>query len=304
MRPTLTPIPGWHKSMVITIASGKGGTGKTTVAVNLAHTIAQDNQHSTWLVDCDVEAPNAALFLQPTFVEEVPVERLLPVIDNEKCTACGVCVHACQFNALAIAGGKVLFFKELCHACGSCTLVCPEDAILEEPELVGMLQKGYSGPLQFAQGTLEIGFSSPTPVIRSLKKWILPEQSNDIFLLDASPGTSCPVVETMRGSDYALFVTEPTPFGLHDLKLVAELNEKEFQLPAGIVINKSGDNDAEIEQFAQEKDLPILMRIPLSRQFAEAYSSGKLLVEEVPALRSAFLDLYRSIHRDVTKENR
>ena len=288
--------------MVITIASGKGGTGKTTVAVNLAHTIAQHKHQTIWLVDCDVEAPNAALFFQPIFTEEKPVERLLPIIDNDRCTACWKCVHACQSNALAIAGGKVLLFKELCHACGSCALICPENAIREEPELVGVLQKGTSGPLHFAQGTLEVGFSSPTPVIRSLKKWIIPEQADDFFILDASPGTSCPVVETMRGSDFALFVTEPTPFGLHDLKLVAELNRKEFQLPAGIVINKSGNNDAPIEQFAKEKGLPILMRIPLSRQFAEAYSSGKMLVEEVPALRSAFVKLYQAITQAVIKD--
>jgi MinD superfamily P-loop ATPase len=288
--------------MVITIASGKGGTGKTTVAVNLAYMISQHAQHPTWLVDCDVEAPNAALFLQPVFTEKKSVERLLPVINHDLCTACGVCVRACESNALAIAGGKVLFFKELCHACGSCALICPEGAIHEEPELVGILQKGHSGPLRFAQGTLEVGFSSPTPVIRSLKKWILTEQADDLFILDASPGTSCPVVETMRGSDFVLFVTEPTPFGLHDLKLVAALNEKEFKLPAGIVINKSGDNDAPIEQFAQEKGLPILMRIPLSRHFAEAYSSGKLLAQETPALGDAFIDLFQHIILRATKE--
>ena len=288
--------------MVITIASGKGGTGKTTVAVNLAYLIAQDAQHPTWLVDCDVEAPNAALFLKPEFTEEKSVERLLPVINHDLCTACGVCVRACASNALAIAGGKVLFFKELCHACGSCVLICPQDAIHEEPELVGVMHKGYSGPLHFAQGTLEVGFSSPTPVIRSLKKWILLEQSDDIFILDASPGTSCPVVETMRGSDFVLFVTEPTPFGLHDLKLVVALNEKEFKLPAGIVINKSGENDALIAQFAQEKRLPILMRIPLSRHFAEAYSSGILLAEDSPALGGDFIDLFHKIKLHATKE--
>lgn len=287
--------------MVITIASGKGGTGKTTIAANLAYVIAEKNPQVTWLVDCDVEAPNAAIFLNPELSARQAVERQLPVINPDECTACGECVRACEYNALALAGGKVLFFKELCHACGSCTLVCPEGAISETAEQVGMLEQGRSGNLRFAQGTLEVGFSSPTPVIRSLKKWVLPEDRESVFILDSSPGASCPVVETLRGSDFALFVTEPTPFGLHDLKVVVELNRKEFQLPAGIVINKSGEEDPLIETYAQEQGLPVLMRIPLSRRLAEAYSSGKLLVEEEPALKEEFTRLFKTI-QERTKE--
>jgi len=287
--------------MVITIASGKGGTGKTTVAANLAHTVAHKNAGTTWLVDCDVEAPNAALFLNPDLVEKKTVERQLPVIHQDKCTACGECVRACEYNALAVAGGKVLFFKELCHACGSCALVCPQGAITEKAEQVGMLEQGSSGDLRFAQGTLEVGFSSPTPVIRALKKWVVPEKNTNTFILDASPGASCPVVETLRGSDFALFVTEPTPFGLHDLKVVVELNKKEFKLPAGIVINKSGKNDRLIEDFAAEQKLPVLMRVPLSRHLAEAYSSGILLVDVEPALKEEFLGLFAGIQDCINK---
>jgi len=281
--------------MIITIASGKGGTGKTTVAANLAYSIARFTKRVTWLVDCDVEEPNAALFLRPELTEKQRVERLLPQIDPLKCTGCGVCAKVCENHALAVVNGRVLFFKELCHACGSCALSCPEGAIQEVPELVGMLEKGQSEEIHFAQGTLEIGYSSPTPVIRALKKWAVDPASESIFILDASPGTSCPVVETMRGSDFALFVTEPTPFGLHDLELVAALNEKEFHLPAGIVINKSGINDGLIEHFAAVKGIPILMRIPLSRAFAEAYAEGKLLADVQPELRSNFLSLFDSI---------
>ena len=288
--------------MVITVASGKGGTGKTTIAVNLARVIAEENENPTWLVDCDVEAPNAALFLQPVLEKEQAVERLLPLIDLDKCTGCGACVQICEYNALAVAGGKALFFKELCHACGSCTRSCPEGAISEAPEQVGVMQKGSSGALRFAQGILTVGFSSPTPVIRDLKKWILQPGQDADYILDASPGTSCPVVETMRGSDFALLVTEPTPFGLHDLKLVAALNEKGFHLPCGIVINKSGRGDEMIETFAAEKAIPILMRIPLSRDIAEAYARGTLLVDAQPQYAQEFANLYVKI-RSLTTES-
>jgi len=287
--------------MIITVASGKGGTGKTTIATNLARTIAQarkaEIESTTWLIDCDVEAPNAALFIHPTFDKEKKVERLLPVIDHDQCAGQGVCVDVCESNALAIAGGKTLFFKELCHACGSCVLNCPEGAIHETSEMIGLLQQGASDSLRFAQGILEIGFSSPTPIIRDLKKWIIPQesQSNSTYILDASPGTACPVVESFRGADFALLVTEPTPFGLHDLKLVAELILKEFKIPSGIVINKSGRGDEIIEHFAAEKDIPILMRVPLSRDIAEAYARGKLLVDAFPQYKTQFAGLHKKI---------
>ena len=285
--------------MIITVASGKGGTGKTTIATNLAQTIARakkaENESTTWLIDCDVEAPNAALFIHPIFDKEKKVERLLPVINHDQCTGHGVCVDVCESNALAIAGGKTLFFKELCHACGSCVLSCPEGAIHETSEMIGLLQQGASESLMFAQGILEIGFSSPTPIIRDLKKWIIPQetQPQNTYILDASPGTACPVVESFRGADFALLVTEPTPFGLHDLALVSELIVKEFKIPSGIVINKSGRGDEIIEQFASEKKIPILMRVPLSRDIAEAYARGKLLVEAFPQYKDQFIALHK-----------
>ena len=287
--------------MIITIASGKGGTGKTTIATNLAWTITHaqeaEKKGTTWLIDCDVEEPNAALFVYPTFEKEKNVERLLPIINQDQCTGSGVCVDVCEYNALARAGGKTLFFKELCHACGSCVLNCPEGAIRETPEMIGVLQQGSSDSLRFAQGILEIGFSSPTPVIRDLKKWVIPQQPqlDSTYILDASPGTACPVVESFRGADFALLVTEPTPFGLHDLVLVAELISKEFKIPAGIVINKSGHGDEIIEQFASEKKIPILMRVPLSRDIAEAYARGKLLVDAFPQYKDQFVALHKKI---------
>jgi len=293
--------------MIITVASGKGGTGKTTIATNLAETIARakkaENESTTWLIDCDVEAPNAALFIHPIFDKEKKVERLLPVINHDQCTGHGVCVDICESNALAIAGGKTLFFKELCHACGSCVLSCPEGAIHETSEMIGLLQQGASESLMFAQGILEIGFSSPTPTIRDLKKWIIPQetQPQNTYILDASPGTACPVVESFRGADFALLVTEPTPFGLHDLALVSELIVREFKIPSGIVINKSGRGDEIIEQFASENGILILMRVPLSRDIAEAYARGKLLVDAFPQHKDKFTDLHKKISEILQK---
>ena len=287
--------------MIITIASGKGGTGKTTIATNLAWTITHAQEAeikgATWLIDCDVEEPNAALFLHPAFEKDKKVERLLPVINQDQCIGSGICVDVCEYNAFARAGGKTLFFKELCHACGSCALNCPEGAIHETSETIGLIQKGSSDSLRFAHGILEIGFSSPTLVIRDLKKWAISQhpQPSSTYILDASPGTTCPVVESLRGADFALLVTEPTPFGLHDLSLVVDLIFKEFKIPTGIVINKSGLGDEIIEQFAEKNNIPILMRIPLSRDIAEAYARGKLLVEAFPQYKDQFITLYKKI---------
>jgi MinD superfamily P-loop ATPase len=294
--------------MLIAIASGKGGTGKTTIAANLAQNAARSGNSSerpVWLLDCDVEAPNDALFLHPSICDEKAATRLMPVFDFETCTGCGQCAQVCTYNAIAVVGGKALFFHELCHACGSCTLNCPENAIHEEAEIIGRLQSGYAEDLHFMQGTLEIGFSSPVPVIRDLKKSILPMlPQNALVFLDASPGCTCPVVETLRGVDFALLVTEPTPFGLHDLKLVVELIQQELQIPCGVVINKSGENDHIIEEFCQAQAIPILMRLPLSRQIAETYAEGKLLIDALPEYTPAFNDLQKQIEELVSLEKR
>ena len=289
--------PDEQEMMKIAIASGKGGTGKTTIAANLAVTAAQDQrQGSVWLLDCDVEAPNDALFLHPSLSEEKISSRLMPVFDLETCSGCGTCAQVCAYNAIAVVNGKALFFHELCHSCGSCALNCPQAAIREEPEVVGRLQRGRAGRLRFAQGTLEIGYSSPVPVIRDLKKWALEDVPEDsTIFLDASPGCTCPVAETLRDVDFALLVTEPTPFGLHDLKLVAELAQQEMKLPCGVVINKSGKNDAIITDFCEEKGIPVLARLPLSREIAETYAVGKLLVDEKPQYAQTFRDLYEKI---------
>ena len=290
--------------MIIAIASGKGGTGKTTIAANLAQIAArrsaQTGEQPVHLLDCDVEAPNDALFLHPIFEHEKASTRLLPVFDKQLCTGCGKCVQICTYNAIAVTSGKVLFFKELCHACGSCALNCPQTAIHEEAETIGKLQSGYAGDLLFAQGTLEIGFSSPVPIIRDLKKWALPANTQAAAIyLDAAPGCTCPVVEVLRGADFALLVTEPTPFGLHDLKLVAQLAKGEMGLPCGVVINKSSQHDVIIEDFCRSEGIPILMRLPLARRIAEIYSEGKLLIDALPEYQPLFTRLHEQIQEMV-----
>ncbi len=213
--------------MIIAVASGKGGTGKTTVAVNLALSIVTDARGTADLLflDCDVEEPNAHLFLNPTIERREEVGVLIPEVDYDKCTFCGRCGEVCAYHAIAVVKPKVLIFSELCHGCGSCTLNCPEEAIHEVLNVTGVIEEGRAGSIRFAHGILNIGEPMAVPVIRQLKERIgeADLRPHSIVVLDASPGTSCPVVETMRGADFVLMVTEPTPFGLHDLRLAVEV---------------------------------------------------------------------------------
>jgi MinD superfamily P-loop ATPase len=311
--------------MIIAIASGKGGTGKTTVAVNLALSIAADVQGSVdfagpstspstslraglLFLDCDVEEPNAHLFLNPTIERREEVGILIPEVDYDKCTFCGRCAEVCAYHAIAVVKQNVLVFPELCHGCGSCTLNCPEEAIHEVLNVTGVIEEGRalinaqctiansqeSMGIRFAHGILNIGEAMAVPVIRELKKRI-GEDSNRIVILDASPGTSCPVVETMRGADFVLMVTEPTPFGLHDLRLAVEVARHELGLPVGVVINRDGVGDRGVEDYCAAENIPILMRIPLDRRIAEAYSEGISMVEALPEYRERFVELYRRI---------
>jgi MinD superfamily P-loop ATPase len=298
--------------MIITVASGKGGTGKTMVAVNLALAVASGQATSErgdtpdrydgriLVLDCDVEAPNDHLFLRPTFKGQEEVTLLAPEIDFDKCTYCGRCADACNYNALAVVRDQVLFFSELCHGCGACALVCPEGAIHEVPEVIGLIEEGMvSTPLaglDFAHGVLEIGRAIAPPVIRQLK-WRI--HSDGLVILDASPGTSCPVVEAMKGADFVLLVTEPTPFGLHDLRLTVEVARDELGLPVGVVINRDGIGDEKVEAYCQSEGIPILMRIPFDRRIAEVYSEGGLVIEALPEYRGQFQELYRRIREEV-----
>jgi MinD superfamily P-loop ATPase len=303
--------------MIITVASGKGGTGKTTVAVNLALSVAADTQESAksdlLLLDCDVEEPNAHLFLNPTVEHREEVGILIPEVDHDKCTFCGRCAEVCAYHALAVVRQNVLVFPELCHGCGSCTLNCPEEAIHEVLNVTGVIEEGQAvvnsqfpipnsqdfGGIRFAHGILNIGEAMAVPVIRELKKRIGDDTNDRIVILDASPGTSCPVVETMRGADFVLMVTEPTPFGLHDLRLAVEVARDELALPVGVVINRDGVGDRGVEDYCAAENIPILMRIPLDRRIAEAYSEGVTMVETLPEYRERFVELYHRIEQEV-----
>jgi MinD superfamily P-loop ATPase len=292
--------------MIVAIASGKGGTGKTTVATSLALSVAAtapgDAERPLFL-DCDVEEPNAALFLKPALTSREEVGIFIPQVDLNRCTYCGRCAEVCVWHAIAVVKEKVLVFPELCHGCGSCTLNCPEGAIHEVLNVMGTLESGPAGPMEFGQGTMDVGQAMSVPIIRQLKKKH-PATGNDerVVILDAQPGTSCPVVETMRDADFVLMVTEPTPFGLHDLRLAVQVARDELGLPVGVVVNRDGIGDEGVEEYCSAEGIPILMRIPLDRQIAEAVSEGQALVEALPEYRAAFRELYRRIARLVTGE--
>ncbi len=286
--------------MKIAVASGKGGTGKTTIATSLALSLANVTPAPLFL-DCDVEAPNAHLFLRPTFERRQKVGILIPRVDESKCTYCGKCAQVCQYHAIAVLGKKVLVFAQLCHGCGSCALICSDRAINEVPDVMGVIESGTArAGIAFARGVLNIGEPMAVPVIRQLKKWIAP-QPNQIVIMDAPPGTSCPVVESVRGADFLLLVTEPTPFGLHDLRLAAQI-ARELKIPAGVIVNRDGIGDAGVDAFCAAERLPILLRVPFDRALAEGIARGQTLVDIRPEYGARFQQIVAQIaNREVTR---
>jgi len=277
--------------MIISIASGKGGTGKTTVATNLAVSLESDVQ----ILDCDVEEPNAHLFIQPTFKESKTITTPVPEVDMDKCTLCGKCGEICQFKAIVVIAETVLPFPELCHSCGGCMEVCPEKAITETGRELGLIERGNKNGLEFVHGKLRIGEAMSPPLIRKVREYTRPDM---LTIIDAPPGTSCPVIASMKDADFILLVTEPTPFGLHDLELAVEA-VKILGIPHGLVINRSDMGDDKVMAYAEQENLPILMEIPFDRRIAEAYSRGEMIVEVIPEWKDRFSELYLRIEKIV-----
>jgi MinD superfamily P-loop ATPase len=275
--------------MIISVASGKGGTGKTLVATSLA--ISLSGNEKVQLLDCDVEEPNANILLRLAIKHSQRVHIPIPRIDEAKCTYCGKCAEVCAYNAIAAIKKKVLIFPELCHGCGACSYLCPESAITEEGKEVGVVERGDAGNLEVVQGRLNVGEAMAPPVIREVKKHI---DHGSAVIIDVPPGTSCPVIEAVKGSDFCLLVTEPTPFGLNDLSLAVEV-VRGLNMPCGVIINRAGVGGDEVDQYCHREEIPILLRIPLDRNIAMLYSQGIPLIEGMPRWREEFLRLSRDI---------
>ena len=276
--------------MKIAVASGKGGTGKTTVATNMAY-LGSCTGRNVAYVDCDVEEPNGHIFFKPAFDVTMPVGTLVPKVDGSKCIHCGACGEICQYSAIVSAGQAVLVFDELCHGCGGCSFVCPVGAISEVLHETGRAQIGSAGSIAFVHGLLDVGQAMSPPVIKAVKA---AAPMSDITIIDSPPGTSCPVIESVRGCDFLLLVTEPTPFGLNDLKLAVEM-ARAMKLPFGVVINRADIGDRATHLYCSDNGIEILSEIPDDRSIAEAYSRGELASEVSPDYRLAFETLLGKI---------
>ena len=279
--------------MIISIASGKGGTGKTTVAVNLATMFDENIQ----FLDCDVEEPNAHIFLKPSIERQIPIFLKFPKVDYSKCNFCGLCAKECNFNALSVIkptekmNGMWIIFEHLCHGCGVCSYFCPQQALSEKEEEIGKIRLGKSNNIIFMDGTLNVGEAISPPIIKEMKKKI---DKNKITIIDAPPGTTCPMVEAVKDSDFCLLITEPTPFGIHDLKLAVEV-VKNLKIDFGIIINKAGIGDKKIYEYCKRESIDIIEEIPFEKEKAKAYSEEKILVKHFPDLKSKFENIKKYI---------
>ena len=291
----------WGKNderMIVSVASGKGGTGKTLVATSLV--LSLKDRDKVQILDCDVEEPNDHVFLKPVISRSETVSIPVPKVDETKCTYCGRCAEVCAYNAIAVFKEKVLVFPELCHGCGACSYLCPEEAISEERKEIGILELGSADGVEFAHGRLAIGEAMAPPIIRKVK-----EQASrkGIVIIDVPPGTSCPVVEAVKDSDFCLLVTEPTPFGLNDLVLAVE-TVRELDIPCGVILNRVGVGDGGVEEYCLKESIPVLLTIPLDIEIARLYSRGVTLVEGMPQWKQSFLGLFDKIREIVDERSR
>ena len=284
--------------MIVSVASGKGGTGKTLVATSLA--LSLEDRYRVQLLDCDVEEPNDHIFLGPVITGSEAVCIPVPHVDEQTCIYCSRCAEVCAYNAIAVFHKNILVFQQLCHGCGACSYLCPEKAISEEAREIGVVEIGYSNGLDFVQGRLTVGEAMSTPVIRKVKEHT---NRDGMVIIDVPPGTSCPVVESVKGSDFCLLVTEPTPFGLNDLALAVEVT-KELKIPCGVVINRAGVGNSKVEEYCRQEGIPNLLTIPLDVEIARLYSKGIALVEGMPNWKERFLELFDDIREIVDERSR
>ena len=274
--------------MIITVASGKGGTGKTTVAVNMALSL-----ENVQLLDCDVEEPNSHILLHPEISETEPVYTKVPVISEKLCDYCGKCSKFCAYNALFVAPKTVMVFPELCHSCGGCSLVCPKNAITEKERQIGVIKKGEAKGVEIVYGELNVGEAMAVPLIRAVKNQM---KNNKNVVIDAPPGTACSLVASVHKTDYCILVAEPTPFGLHDLKITVQVL-KDLGVPMGVVINRAGLGDRKVYEYCEKENIPVLLEIPFSKKIAELYSCGVPFVAEMPEWKEKFLEIRDNIKR-------
>lgn len=284
------------EKITVAVASGKGGTGKTTVSVSLALAAAEAGCEVSYL-DCDVEEPNGHLFLKPLIRRRRQVSTPAPVVDSEKCIACGACGEICQYSAILCINKNVLTFDRMCHGCGGCKLVCPAGAISEKGRGIGEIEEGQAGKIAFVHGRLNVGEAMSPPLIKAVRS---AGQKSMLSIVDVSPGASCPVIAAVRGSDYVLLVTEPTPFGLNDLEIAVDML-KELGIPYAVVVNKADCEYTMARDFCRSKGIHILSEIPDDRRVAEAYSRGELAYLTVPGYRERFTDLLDSVMKEVRK---
>lgn len=270
--------------MKIAIGSGKGGTGKTTVAVALAQSLSGSVQY----LDCDVEEPNGHIFLKPVLSESLPVTLPVPKVNSNLCTGCGTCSRVCQFNAIVSLKSTAMVFPELCHGCGACSQLCPASAITETDYDIGTVETGLVGDIRFAKGTLTVGRAMSPPVIHAVK---CQAEDEDLTIIDCPPGTSCPFIAGVKGVDVAILVTEPTPFGLHDLTLAVE-TVRQLRIPFGVIVNRVHELESNVTAYCRKEGIDVLLQIPEQRDVAEAYSKGEGLLSAIPALKEQFQQVF------------